>query len=482
MKPRDSVWVIDDDRSIRWVLEKALEQEGIASQTFENGASALQRLRSESPDAIISDIRMPGMDGLELLERLHSDYPDLPVIIMTAHSDLDSAVSSYQSGAFEYLPKPFDVDDAVAVVKRAVAHAHEKRSTWEEVEEPPPAEIIGQAPAMQEVFRAIGRLSNSNITVLINGESGTGKELVAQALHRHSPRAGKPFIALNMAAIPHELIESELFGHEKGAFTGATSQRQGRFEQADGGTLFLDEIGDMPSDTQTRLLRVLADGEFYRVGGHSPIQVDVRIIAATHQNLEDLVTAGRFREDLFHRLNVIRIHIPKLADRRIDIPLLARHFLSAAIQELGGEPKTLRPETEEYLANLDWPGNVRQLENTCRWLTVMASGREIHVSDLPPELRRTDASVQQTTNWEQALRNWADQELARFRADSSTPLLDIAVPKFERILIETALKHTGGRRRDASDLLGWGRNTLTRKIKELGMASESEDDGEEGDD
>ena len=481
MKQTDRVWVIDDDRSIRWVLEKALEQEGIRPQVFESGTAALSRLRSEAPDAIVSDIRMPGIDGLELLERLHAERPEIPVIIMTAHSDLESAVSSYQSGAFEYLPKPFDVDDAVAVVKRAIAHAREQRASYEIEEEPAPTEIIGQAPAMQEVFRAIGRLSHSHITVLINGESGTGKELVARALHRHSPRAGQPFIALNMAAIPHELIESELFGHEKGAFTGAAAQRQGRFEQADGGTLFLDEIGDMPAATQTRLLRVLADGEFYRVGGHAPIKVDVRIIAATHQNLEDLVTAGRFREDLFHRLNVIRVHLPTLADRRIDIPLLARHFLSAAAAELGGEPKVLRPETEEYLSNLDWPGNVRQLENTCRWLTVMASGREIHVGDLPPELRRVDASAQQTTNWEQALRNWADQELARFRQGSSTPLLDVAVPKFERILIEIALKHTGGRRRDASELLGWGRNTLTRKIKELGMADDGDDVAESED-
>ncbi|MEE4298422.1 MAG: nitrogen regulation protein NR(I) [Pseudomonadales bacterium] len=480
MKQSDRVWVIDDDRSIRWVLEKALEQEGIAPQVFESGTAALSRLRSEAPDAIVSDIRMPGIDGLELLERLHTERPDIPVIIMTAHSDLESAVSSYQSGAFEYLPKPFDVDDAVAVVKRAIAHAREQRATHEVEEEPAPTEIIGQAPAMQEVFRAIGRLSNSNITVLINGESGTGKELVARALHRHSPRTGQPFIALNMAAIPHELIESELFGHEKGAFTGAAAQRQGRFEQADGGTLFLDEIGDMPAATQTRLLRVLADGEFYRVGGHAPIKVDVRIIAATHQDLEDLVVAGRFREDLFHRLNVIRVHLPKLSDRRIDIPLLARHFLAMAAQELGGEPKVLRPETEEYLSNLDWPGNVRQLENTCRWLTVMASGREIHVGDLPPELRRVDAAAQQTTNWEQALRNWADQELARFRQDASTPLLDVAVPKFERILIEIALKHTGGRRRDASELLGWGRNTLTRKIKELGMGIGDTDDDADG--
>ena len=479
MKARDRIWVIDDDRSIRWVHERALEQEGMAPQSFENGAAALNRLQSELPEAIISDIRMPGIDGLSLLERLRVEHPEIPVIIMTAHSDLESAVTSYQSGAFEYLPKPFDVDDAVAVAKRAIAHAHEQKAALPAAEEPPPTEIIGQAPAMQEVFRAIGRLSHSNITVLINGESGTGKELVAHALHRHSPRHKGPFIALNMAAIPHDLIESELFGHEKGAFTGAAAQRQGRFEQADAGTLFLDEIGDMPADTQTRLLRVLADGEFYRVGGHRPIKVDVRIIAATHQNLEGLVREGRFREDLFHRLNVIRIHIPKLAERRGDIPLLARHFLSCAAQELGGEPKLLRPETEEYLANLEWPGNVRQLENTCRWLTVMASGREVHIGDLPPELRLGDGSNQQTTNWESALRNWSDQELARFRPGQSTPLLEVAMPKFERILIETALKHTGGRRRDASELLGWGRNTLTRKIKELDMAAV--DDGEDDD-
>lgn len=479
MKARDRIWVIDDDRSIRWVLERALEQEGMTAQTFESGAAALNRLQSELPEAIISDIRMPGIDGLSLLERLRLEHPEIPVIIMTAHSDLESAVTSYQGGAFEYLPKPFDVDDAVAVAKRAIAHAHEQKAVLPAVDEPPPTEIIGQAPAMQEVFRAIGRLSHSNITVLINGESGTGKELVARALHRHSPRQKGPFIALNMAAIPHDLIESELFGHEKGAFTGAAAQRQGRFEQADAGTLFLDEIGDMPADTQTRLLRVLADGEFYRVGGHQPIKVDVRIIAATHQNLEGLVREGRFREDLFHRLNVIRIHIPKLAERRGDIPLLARHFLSSAAQELGGEPKLLRPETEEYLANLDWPGNVRQLENTCRWLTVMASGREVHIGDLPPELRLSDAGAEQTTNWESALRNWSDQELARFRPGQSTPLLEVAMPKFERILIETALKHTGGRRRDASELLGWGRNTLTRKIKELGMDADGDGDDED---
>jgi two-component system nitrogen regulation response regulator GlnG len=476
---RSSVWVVDDDRSIRWVLERALEQEGLAPVSFENADSVLSRLKRDRPDAIISDIRMPGRDGIELLQHVHEEYPELPVIIMTAHSDLDSAVSSYQSGAFDYLPKPFDVDDAVAMVKRAVSHAHDQRNDAVVEADVVATEIIGQAPAMQEVFRAIGRLSHSNITVLINGESGTGKELVARALHRHSPRSGKPFIALNMAAIPKDLVEAELFGHEKGAFTGASAQRVGRFEQADGGTLFLDEIGDMPPDTQTRLLRVLADGQFYRVGGHAPVHVDVRIIAATHQNLEELVAEGRFREDLFHRLNVIRIHLPRLTDRRIDIPLLARHFLKEAARELGGEPKVLRPETERLLAGLPWPGNVRQLENTCRWMTVMAPGREIHVDDLPPELKTAEPHPAATGDWEVALARWADEELARIgeRTGSAfTPVLDVAVPKFERIMIEAALRHTGGRRRDASILLGWGRNTLTRKIQELGLDASGPDE------
>ncbi len=345
MSRTETVWIVDDDRSIRWVLEKALQQAGLSTVSFENADSVLQRLNREQPSVILSDIRMPGASGLELLATLHAQYPRLPVIIMTAHSDLDSAVASYQGGAFEYLPKPFDVDEAVSLVKRALQHAHEQQNLAAPAELAPTPEIIGEAPAMQEVFRAIGRLSHSNITVLINGESGTGKELVAHALHRHSPRAHSPFIALNMAAIPKDLMESELFGHEKGAFTGAVNQRRGRFEQADGGSLFLDEIGDMPADTQTRLLRVLADGEFYRVGGHTPVKVDVRIIAATHQNLENLVQAGKFREDLFHRLNVIRIHIPRLSDRREDIPTLARHFLSRAAQELAVEPKLLKAET-----------------------------------------------------------------------------------------------------------------------------------------
>ncbi|ROM55839.1 nitrogen regulation protein NR(I) [Pseudomonas rhodesiae] len=477
MSRSETVWIVDDDRSIRWVLEKALQQEGMTTQSFDSADGVMSRLARQQPDVIISDIRMPGASGLDLLARIREQHPRLPVIIMTAHSDLDSAVASYQGGAFEYLPKPFDVDEAVALVKRANQHAQEQQN-----QEAPPTltrtpEIIGEAPAMQEVFRAIGRLSHSNITVLINGESGTGKELVAHALHRHSPRAASPFIALNMAAIPKDLMESELFGHEKGAFTGAANLRRGRFEQADGGTLFLDEIGDMPADTQTRLLRVLADGEFYRVGGHTPVKVDVRIIAATHQNLETLVHAGKFREDLFHRLNVIRIHIPRMSDRREDIPTLARHFLSRAAQELAVEPKLLKSETEEYLKNLPWPGNVRQLENTCRWITVMASGREVHISDLPPELLSLPQDSAPVTNWEQALRQWADQSLARGQSN----LLDSAVPAFERIMIETALKHTAGRRRDAAVLLGWGRNTLTRKIKELGMKVDGGDD-DEGDD
>ncbi|SDS92287.1 nitrogen regulation protein NR(I) [Pseudomonas oryzae] len=474
MNRPDTVWIVDDDRSIRWVLEKALQQAGLPSQSFDNADSLLNRLSLEQPSVILSDIRMPGTSGLDLLAQIRDLYPRLPVIVMTAHSDLESAVAAYQGGAFEYLPKPFDVDEAVSLVKRATLHAREQQALASPEEMASTPEIIGEAAAMQEVFRAIGRLSHSNITVLINGESGTGKELVAHALHRHSPRASAPFIALNMAAIPKDLMESELFGHEKGAFTGAANQRRGRFEQADGGTLFLDEIGDMPADTQTRLLRVLADGEFYRVGGHTPVKVNVRIIAATHQNLENLVRAGKFREDLFHRLNVIRIHIPRLADRREDIPALARHFLGRAAQELAVEPKVLKPQTEEYLQSLPWPGNVRQLENTCRWITVMASGREVHIDDLPPELLQQPQEVPAGGSWEQALRLWAEQSLTRGQTD----LLGTALPAFERVMIESALKHTAGRRRDAAQLLGWGRNTLTRKIKELNMAVEGSDEDE----
>ncbi|EAQ65752.1 two-component response regulator NtrC [Marinomonas sp. MED121] len=475
MSQQDTVWIVDDDRSIRWVLEKTLEQEGIQAKLFDNAEALMSLLEHEKPSVIISDIRMPGMDGLTLLTKIQEENPYLPVIIMTAHSDLDSAVASYQGGAFEYLPKPFDVEEAVSLVKRAILHHHKSMpSIEEEVPELDVVEkeIIGEAPAMQEVFRAIGRLANSNITVLINGESGTGKELVAHALHKHSPRSASPFIALNMAAIPHDLIESELFGHEKGAFTGANTLRRGRFEQANGGTLFLDEIGDMPAETQTRLLRVLADGEFYRVGGHIPVKVDVRIIAATHQNLESLVTEGSFREDLFHRLNVIRVHLPKLSERREDIPQLARHFLKRAAEELSVEPKVLTKETEDYLARMDWPGNVRQLENTCRWLIVMASGREVLVQDLPPELLDSTPTENNYASWEDGLKTWVDDALAK----GQKAILDEAVPKFERIMIETALTHTAGRRRDASLLLGWGRNTLTRKIKELGIDSAEQDD------
>jgi two-component system nitrogen regulation response regulator GlnG len=461
---------VDDDSSIRWVLERALNQAGIENESFADADQLLKRMKAEQPDVIISDIRMPGTDGLQLLSMLSEQHPELPVIITTAHSDLDSAVASYQRGAFEYLPKPFDIDEVVAITERALAQAREKRGDSPAAEQVPETEIIGEAPAMQEVFRAIGRLAHSNITVLINGESGTGKELVARALHRHSPRSQNPFIALNMAAIPKDLLESELFGHEKGAFTGANTRRTGRFEQADGGTLFLDEIGDMPAETQTRLLRVLADGQFYRVGGHLPVHANVRIIAATHQDLESLVQRGEFREDLFHRLNVIRIHIPKLAERREDIPRLMQYFLQRAAEELGGDAKILLPQTLEFLCGLDWPGNVRQLENTCRWITVMASGREIHLRDLPPELGKTSvrATPRGEADWRDMLAQWARNELLQ----GKDQILRDALPAFEQVMIEVALQHTQGRKRDAAELLGWGRNTLTRKLKELNLQDE----------
>jgi two-component system nitrogen regulation response regulator GlnG len=432
--------------------------------SFSNGVGIMEALQREEPDVILSDVRMPGIDGLDLLRQVTARHPGLPVIIMTAHSDLDSAVSAFDGGAFEYLPKPFDLDDAVDQARRACRRHSEHQIA---ADEPlvQGAEIVGEAPAMQEVFRAIGRLARSNITVLINGESGTGKELVARALHRHSPRSERPFIALNMAAIPRDLLESELFGHERGAFTGAQGRREGRFEQADGGTLFLDEIGDMPAELQTRLLRVLADGEFYRVGGVAPVKVDVRIIAATHQHLEDLVRQGRFREDLFHRLNVIRIHLPALRERREDIALLMRHFLSKAAAELGCEPKVLLPAAVERLKGLDWPGNVRQLENTARWVTVMAPGKEVHAEDLPPELAGRGDDKASDENWQAALRRWVRTNLQQGRP----AILDTALPAFEQILIETALEYTGGRRQEAARLLGWGRNTLTRKIKDLGL-------------
>ncbi len=464
MTQQATVWIIDDDRSIRWVLEKALCRSDLDVTCFEHGGNILQQLQQEQPDVIISDIRMPGIDGIALLKQIQASYPDLPVIIITAHSDLDSALLAYEGGAFEYLPKPFDTDDAVALVKRAIQHGQDSKQSVQQPDQDTSREIIGKAPAMQEVFRAIGRLSRSNITVLINGESGTGKELVAKALHRHSPRSAEPFIALNMAAIPHDLLESELFGHERGAFTGAQTKRQGRFEQADGGTLFLDEIGDMPAELQTRLLRVLADGEFYRVGGHTPVKVDVRIIAATHQDLEARVQAGNFREDLLHRLNVIRIHIPAMRERCEDVELLSVFFLKKVARELDMEPKTLRPEVLNFFKTLPWPGNVRQLENACRWLTVMSSSREIHMSDLPPELLNSTASPSTGgDDWQACLKHWADHAIS----NGETNLLHSATPEFESILIRIALQHTGGRRQDAARLLGWGRNTLTRKIREL---------------
>ena len=493
---RNKIWVIDDDRAMRWVLEKTFKEEGFDVISFENAQIALERLQVDAPDVILTDIRMPGIDGLTFLSRVKTSHPDLPVIIMTAHSDLESAVSSYQTGAFEYLPKPFDIDEALALVNRAILHLNklQQQEVIKATTSLHSTEIIGESPAMQEVFRAIGRLSQSHITVLINGESGTGKELVAHALHKHSPRRTKPFIALNMAAIPKDLIETELFGHEKGAFTGANTQHQGRFEQANGGTLFLDEIGDMPFETQTRLLRVLADGEFYRVGGHVPVKVDVRIVAATHQDLEKLVNEGRFREDLYHRLNVIRIHIPKLSHRNEDIPMLAQHFLADAAKELGVSPKILRSETIQYMRQLPWPGNVRQLENTCRWLTVMITGREVYPEDLPAELKQgsiqkifADTTPLSTVNhsapiesmpihhWDELLGQWAIQKLK----NGEMKILDIAIPMFERTLINAALQQTRGRKRHAAELLGWGRNTLTRKLKELGLDSTDDEEDEE---
>ena len=466
MSHQENLWVVDDDQSIRWVLEKALGKAGMAVKSFSSGDAAVAALKNTEPDALITDIRMPGMDGFDLLKEVQTTHPDLPVIIITAHSDLEAAVSAYQSGAFEYLPKPFDIDEAVALARRAC----ETRKQQSTEADPLPAKdetMLGESQAMQEVFRIIGRLSQSNINVLINGESGTGKELVAQALHKHSPRAKQPFIALNTAAIPRDLLESELFGHEKGAFTGAHVQRRGRFEQADGGTLFLDEIGDMPSELQTRLLRVLADGVFYRVGGRDAVQVDVRIVAATHQNLEQRVSEGLFREDLFHRLNVIRIQIPPLRERQEDIPLLIQHFLKQASKELSVEAKNIHPDAMSMLANANWPGNVRQLQNTCRWLMIMAAGREIMSEDLPPDLYNHPAQQKTSddTSWQELLHQWAANQLRL----GNTQILNEAIPQFEETMIRTAITYSGGRKQDAAKLLGWGRNTLTRKIKELGL-------------
>ncbi|MDD2833400.1 MAG: nitrogen regulation protein NR(I) [Methylotenera sp.] len=463
MKP---IWIIDDDKSIRWVFEKALARTDLEFKTFPSVVDALNTLTHEQPQVVVSDIRMPNGSGLDFLSEIKRKFPDIPVIIMTAYSDLESAVAAFQGGAFEYLAKPFDVDQAIDIIKRAVEESARQASESDantSTEETP--EIIGQAPSMQEVFRAIGRLSRSHATVLINGESGSGKELVARALHRHSPRADKPFIALNTAAIPKDLLESELFGHERGAFTGAAAARRGRFEQADTGTLFLDEIGDMPADLQTRLLRVLSDGQFYRVGGHQPIKVNVRIIAATHQDLEERVKQGLFREDLFHRLNVIRLRLPALRERREDIPLLIKHFLQRSASELSVEAKQPTIAALKYLSAVNWSGNVRQLENVCHWLTVMAPGQSIDIADLPPELKEDVTKAPIGSTWQEALAAEVKDALNR----NEQNVLETRTHIFERILIERALEHTHGRRIEAAHQLGMGRNTLTRKIQELGI-------------
>ena len=482
------IWVVDDDRSIRWVLEKALSRANLPSRVFENGSEVLDALKLDRPQVLVSDIRMPGMGGIELLQQVKSRYPSLPVIIMTAYSDLESAVSAFQGGAFEYLPKPFDTDKAIELIRRALDESQHVGVAEEEPLEVP--EILGQAPAMHDVFRAIGRLSHSNATVLITGESGSGKEVVARALHRHSARAARPFIALNTAAIPRDLLESELFGHERGAFTGAQAMRRGRFEQAEGGTLFLDEIGDMPAELQTRLLRVLSDGFFYRVGGHQPLKADARVIAATHQNLDDQVREGRFREDLFHRLNVIRLRLPPLRERREDIPLLARHFLARSARELGVEPKRMTEEALQFITQLPFPGNVRQLENLCHWLTVLAPAQWVRVEDLPAELRQERAMVAPSTSvpaplesalaaaapamartpaagasvdWKELLR--AEVKLRLEKGQSG--IIDELTNDFEGVVIGCALGHVRGRRIEAAARLGLGRNTITRKVREL---------------
>ena len=502
MKP---IWIVDDDESIRWVLEKALARENLVTKSFSNARDAMAALQYESPQVLVSDIRMPGASGLELLQAVKTGHPGLPVIIMTAFSDLDSAVAAFQGGAFEYLAKPFDLDKAVELIRRALEESLREASVEQAATETP--EILGQAPAMQDVFRAIGRLSQSNVTVLITGESGTGKELVARALHKHSPRAAQPFIALNTAAIPKDLLESELFGHERGAFTGAQTSRRGRFEQAEGGTLFLDEIGDMPFDLQTRLLRVLSDGHFYRVGGHQPMKANVRVIAATHQNLEQRVKEGLFREDLYHRLNVIRLRLPSLRERREDIPILTRHFLVQSARQLGVEAKRMSDHAMRFLSGLDLQGNVRQLENLCNWITVMAPGQTVEVKDLPQELVgehsaaaesfaapivlapqlnvagsdvRSSASVPAATllpvHAERA--GWAtllELEAAQLLASGQPEVMELLGRKFESVLIRTALKHTHGRKNDAAVRLGIGRNTITRKIQELGIDGAKDD-------
>ena len=471
-----NVWIVDDDRSIRWVLEKALQKADIPCKTFSEAESVLQAIKKEQPALILSDIHMPGKSGLEMLAEIKKSYPKLPIIIMTAYSDLDSAVASFQGGAFEYLPKPFDIDKAIELVRRATEESEEEEQT---PAEETASEIIGKAPAMQEVFRAIGRLSQSKATVLLTGESGAGKEVVARALHKHSPRSNAPFVAINMAAIPKDLMETELFGHEKGAFTGASAIRHGRFEQAEGGTLFLDEIGDMPAELQTRLLRVLSDGYYYRVGGHQSLKANVRIIAATHQNLEAMVRENRFREDLYHRLNVIRLRLPPLRERPEDIPLLVNHFLQKSADNLGVEPKLMSEEAMEFLKRFPFPGNVRQLENLCNWLVVMAPSQHIRVTDLPEEVRNGEAekvhkngevsgSTPAGGSWEELLKG----EVKEMLKNQSPDLMKQLADTFESIVIGTALEYTHGRRVDAATRLGIGRNTITRKIAELKLESE----------
>ena len=471
-----NVWIVDDDRSIRWVLEKALQKADIPCKTFSEAESVLQAIKKEQPALILSDIHMPGKSGLEMLAEIKKSYPKLPIIIMTAYSDLDSAVASFQGGAFEYLPKPFDIDKAIELVRRATEESEEEEQT---PAEETASEIIGKAPAMQEVFRAIGRLSQSKATVLLTGESGAGKEVVARALHKHSPRSNAPFVAINMAAIPKDLMETELSGHEKGAFTGASAIRHGRFEQAEGGTLFLDEIGDMPAELQTRLLRVLSDGYYYRVGGHQSLKANVRIIAATHQNLEAMVRENRFREDLYHRLNVIRLRLPPLRERPEDIPLLVNHFLQKSAENLGVEPKLMSEEAMEFLKRFPFPGNVRQLENLCNWLVVMAPSQHIRVTDLPEEVRNGEAekvhkngevsgSTPAGGSWEELLKG----EVKEMLKNQSPDLMKQLADTFESIVIGTALEYTHGRRVDAAARLGIGRNTITRKIAELKLESE----------
>jgi two-component system nitrogen regulation response regulator GlnG len=457
------IWVVDDDQSVRWVLDKALRQAGMEVRSFERAEHVLEAMQTGTPDVLITDVRMPGMTGIALLERLHEQAPALPIIVITAHSDLENAVAAYQGGAFEYLPKPFDIDEAIDLVNRAARQNGSAATNEGDAPQPIPS-MIGQAPAMQEVFRSIGRLAGSSMTVLITGESGTGKELVARALHQHSPRADRPFVALNTSAIASELLETELFGHEKGSFTGADARRIGRFEQANGGTLFLDEIGDMSAALQTRLLRVLAESEFYRVGGQSSIKVDVRVIAATNQDLARAVKESRFREDLYHRLNVIRINTPPLRQRRADIPLLLKHYLAEAAREIKAPIKSIDTEALDALRSYDWPGNVRQLVNISRRLTVTAPGRVITPQDIPADIGGSELSQRAAEEWTRSLAAWAEQQLS---ATDSDPLLDTALPQFEKTLIQAAMAQTKGRRQDAAKLLGWGRNTLTRKIKSL---------------